>query len=306
MISQVRGNGRIPLQAFALVVGFWVSSVTSTVTRGDEPEGTCHLCGKIHRGACGPGYGTLGYGPPGDFPGYQGFSLKYHLGYGYGRKALGVGAFGGYPFYGGPGYPHPWPKLRRFCGIAPFPYYGGPGYSGFGYCNFYDEPGHLVVNENVVTEGARGTPGTEGGYGFGAGAPGDYGIFTGALPYPESYFAPYTAAAAAMGAAAPRPSSPAGAPTNITTSREFGIDEEPVVEADGVQAIKVSQVYPGTLAQKASLQPGDVIHSINHYVPTRPDDLGRIIANARPGSDLVMYVRKLSDGKEHVVTVQLP
>ena len=48
-------------------------------------------------------------------------------GYGYGGDALGVGADGGYPFYGGPGYPHPWPRLRRFGGITPFPYYGGPG-----------------------------------------------------------------------------------------------------------------------------------------------------------------------------------
>jgi len=184
MISQVRANGRIPLQAFALALGIWVSSVTSTVTRGDEHQGKRPMCGKVHHGAGGPGFGTLGYGPPGLFPGYQGFGLKYHPGYGYGGKALGVGAFGGYPFYAGPGYPHPWPHLRRFCGIEPFPFYGGPGFSGFGYCNFFDEAGQLVVNEDVVAEGDRGNLGSEGGYGYGVGAAGssDYGIFTGALP----------------------------------------------------------------------------------------------------------------------------
>jgi len=307
MISQVRGNRRIPFQAFALALGIWVSSVTSPMTHGDLYKGRCHVCGKIHHGAGGPGYGTLGHGPPGVLPGYYGFSLKYCRGYGYGGKALGVGALGGYPFYGGPGYPHPWPQLRRFCGIAPFSYYGGPGYSGFGYCNFYDEPGHLVVNEDVVAEGDRRGLGSEGGYGFGSGGSSDYGIFTGALPYPESYFAPYTAAAAASGSTAvPRPSNPSATGTNITTARDFGIDEEPLVDADGAQAIKVSQVYPGTLAQKAGLQAGDVIRSINHYVPTQPGDLGWIIANATPGSDLTMFVRKLSDGKEHVITVQLP
>ncbi len=305
MISHVRGNGGIPLQVFAVALGIWVSSVTPSTSRGDEHGGACPKCGKFHHGAGGPGYGTLGYGPPGVFPGYQGFSLKYHPGYGYGGKALGVGAFGGYPFYGGPGYPHPWPRLNRFCGITPFPYFGGPGYSGFGYYNFYDEPGHLVVNEDVVTEGDRNRPGSEGGYGIGAGAPSDFGIFTGALPYPESYFAPYTAAAAAMGAAAPRPTAPT-ATTNITTARDFGIDEEPVIDANGVRAIKVSAVYPESLAQKARLQPGDVIRSINHYVPTQPGDLGLIIANTTHGSDLIMYILKLSDGKEHAVTVQLP
>ena len=74
-----------------------------------------------------PAAGTLGYAKPGLYPGFQGFGLGYHLGYGYGGSALGVGADGGYPFYGGPGYPHPWPTLRRIGGITPFPFYGGPG-----------------------------------------------------------------------------------------------------------------------------------------------------------------------------------
>ena len=78
-------------------------------------------------GHTGPGYGTLGYGAPGIQPGFQGFGLGYHRGYGYGGDALGVGAEGGYPQYGGPGYPHPWPTLRRIGGINPFYFYGGPG-----------------------------------------------------------------------------------------------------------------------------------------------------------------------------------
>src|SRR5262245_60135764 len=52
--------------------------------------------------------------------GREGFGLGYHLGYGYGGRALGVGPFGGYAYYGGPGYPQPAPQLRRFGKITPF------------------------------------------------------------------------------------------------------------------------------------------------------------------------------------------
>jgi hypothetical protein len=42
--------------------------------------------------------GTLGWAEYGLYPGLYGFSLRWHLGYGYGLYALGVGADGGYPF----------------------------------------------------------------------------------------------------------------------------------------------------------------------------------------------------------------
>jgi hypothetical protein len=307
MILQVRINGRLRLKALAFALGTWVLSASSAVSGDGESEGKCQLCGKAHHGAGGPGYGTLGYGPPGVFPGYQGFSLKYHLGYGYGRKALGVGAFGGDPFYGGPGYPHPWPHLNRLCGITPFPHYGGPGYLGLPYCNFFGEPGQLVINEDVADEGDRRDQAALDGYGYGIGFAGssDYGMFSGAIPYPESYFAPNTAAAAAMGSATPLSSAPAPA-SRITTAREFGIDEELTVDAKGVGGMKVIAVYPGTLAQQAGFQAGDIIRSLNHYLTIQPGDLGWIIANATPGSDLTLYVRKLSDRKSHAVTVRLP
>jgi hypothetical protein len=99
-------------------------------------------------GLLGPGYGY----------GYQGFGLGYHLGYGYGGHALGVGPYGGYPKYGGPGYPV----------ITPF--------------NTFRPAGPLVVNEPVVREGND--------------SPLNYGCYTGVIPYPESLFAPYVDAAA--------------------------------------------------------------------------------------------------------------
>ena len=106
--------------------------------------------------------GTLGYGPPGLHPGFQGFGLGYHPGYGYGGDGLGVGADGGYPFYGGPGYPHPWPTLRRLGGITPFPYFGGPGYPTPDHPNYFGGVGPLVPDRPVVVveNEPRAPPGT--------------------------------------------------------------------------------------------------------------------------------------------------
>ena len=137
MISLVRGGGRFPWTALAWALGIWVFSGLSAIAYGDDVEGTIqqgHTHGFGDHNNSVVSQGTLGYGPPGLHPGYQGFGLSFHRGYGYGGYALGVGAEGGYPFYGGPGYPHTWPRLNRFCGITPFPYYGGPeqGYTHVG------------------------------------------------------------------------------------------------------------------------------------------------------------------------------
>jgi hypothetical protein len=145
----------------------------------------CARCGRDHPGQGhhhgAKGLGTLGYGPPGLHPGFQGFGLGYHLGYGYGGDALGVGAEGGYPFYGGPGYPRCDPTLRRFGGINPFPYFGGPGYPTPDHPNFYggvaaplvpDQPAVTIASEGYAPSGA-----------------GDFGGFTGAVPDAEARFA---------------------------------------------------------------------------------------------------------------------
>jgi hypothetical protein len=132
----------------------------------------------ITRGHGGLGYGTLGYGGHGLDLGFYGFGLSFHRGYGYGGRALGVGASGGYPYYGGPGYPSD-SHAQYFTGAPP-----------------------LVVARPVALEAFE--PGTPA-------FPGDYGPFTGAIPYPETLFAPYVNAAAATGSstgASPRPPSP--------------------------------------------------------------------------------------------------
>jgi hypothetical protein len=195
MISLVRGRDRLPLRALALALGIGVFSGSSVLAYGEGFEG---LGGMGQNGHGSLVYGTLGSGGSGLDPRFYGFGLSYHLGYGYGGSGLGVGANGGYPYYGGPGYPHPWPRLRRFCGISPFLFDGGPGYPSQDHPNYFGEIGQLVVDREVAIESDIPE----------LGSTRDYGCFTGAIPYPETFFAPYATAAAASGSAGARPLSP--------------------------------------------------------------------------------------------------
>jgi membrane-associated protease RseP (regulator of RpoE activity) len=293
MIARARSGGGFALKALVAALGIWVfSGSLATSHAGDVEEAG------PPPGPDGFGFGTLGWAPPGYYPGVYGFLLRFHPGYGYGGESLGVGAFGGYPLYGGPGYIHPAPPLNRFGHILPFTYYAGPGYP----FNFRD-PGELVVDQPVVVQMSGPDPGHSGGpvYDYNVG----YGPFTGMRPYPESYFAPYTAAASGS-SVGPNPFYPSLTATNISGVRNLGIDEEPVVEADGARAIKVASVHPGSPAQQAGLQVGDVIHSVNGYLTQQAGNLAWIIANQAPKKLLTINVRKASDGKEHTVTAQLP
>jgi hypothetical protein len=324
MLLLMRGGGRLPLKAVSLALGIWLFSGSLAV--GDDHGSVFDHDGRFKHSNLG--YGTLGWAEYGLYPGLYGFSLRWHSGYGYGRYALGVGADGGYPFYGGPGYPHEPPHLRRFGPTEPYAYFGGPGYPIFGWSNFFQDIGGLVVDKPVVSIGE---PGEFGYVGVnGEKNPGaDFGQFTGALPYPETYFAPNAAAAAGSSGAEglPKPAMPLpttppatvpglpsaplspapGEMTNVHRPvRYLGIDEEPVVDAAGVQGIIVTQVYPGSAAEKARLHAGDVIHSINGYLTTERGNLPWIISVATPNNVLKMNVRTASDGKVHTILADLP
>ena len=108
MISDVSGGGGLPVRAFALTIGICVLSASADMADDGCVDG-------------------VGYG----------FPLKYHSVYGYGGRGLGVGVFGGYPFYGGPGYPFLEPNLNRFAKNTPFPFNGGPGYPRYGRSNYF-------------------------------------------------------------------------------------------------------------------------------------------------------------------------
>jgi hypothetical protein len=284
--------------ALLLALGIWVFTVSSPTAYGGDRHGdefeSMGQKGHNHQGRLG--YGSLRHGGPGLYPGYQGFGLSFHPGYGYGGHAVGTGDEGGYPYYGGPGYPHLMPQLRRFGKLTRLPYYGGPGYPTADHPNFYAGVGPLVVDQPVAFQFDRREPGYADGY----------GPFTGALPYPGTLFAPYATAAAISGSYR-EPGSPDPSMTALPArGRNLGIDEEPVVEASGVRGLKVSKVYPGTAAERAGLQAGDVIHSINGYLTQERGNLAWIIANATPNNLLTMKVRTKSDGEEHTITAQLP
>jgi hypothetical protein len=211
MTLHVSGRGGISLKPITVAIGccLLVSPFAQAQENGSavDPTRNYQEAKKGHSVKKMSAGGTLGYGPPGLYPGFQGFGLGFHLGYGYGGDALGAGAEGGYPFYGGPGYPHPAPRLRRIGGINPFCYLGGPGYPTPDHPNFFGGFGPLVGDDPVVRVQMTG----------GAAAySGDYGTFTGAVPDAETRFAPFTAQAAAGASSMrvrPAPVAPLPAPS---------------------------------------------------------------------------------------------
>jgi hypothetical protein len=324
MLSLVRGSGRPPLKVFALAMGIWV--FCGSFAMADDSGHADFAEGRFKHNNLDQG--TLGWAEYGLYPGLYGFSLRWHRGYGYGRYALGVGADGGYPFYAGPGYPHEWPRLRRFGPATPFAYYGGPEYPCDDDFNYYRGIGGLAIEKPVVTIGEPGD------FGYvnenGDVAPGrDFGPFTGAIPYPETFFAPYTSTAATTGSigaegpaklmtAVPSPSAAGAGPPaisvapavgdmsrSLTLGRDLGIDEEPVADPAGVRGIQVTTVYAGSAADRVGLRARDVIHSVNGYLTTQRGNLAWIITAAAPDNVLNMSVRRVADGKEHTIVVNL-
>jgi hypothetical protein len=151
---------------------------------------------------------------------------------------------------------------------------GYPGYNIYGNYGVYGYPGSGI-------EGGQSNSGYDPGFG-GYPSYGGYGINT-RLPY----------ATRSVGAPA-------------TQRRLLGIDEEPVVVADGVKGMKVGKVYPGTAAEKAGLQAGDVIRSVNGYLTEQRGNLAWVIANAMPKNELRLDVQTVKDGQTHLITATLP
>ena len=311
--------GRWPLAA---VAGAWALTLTAASAEAGDGTPAAPQPAAKRLGLFGPrkpkgindgpvaDAGTLGYGPPGVQPGYQGFSLKFHPGLGYGVGARGVGGEGGYPLYGGPGYPHPAPDLQRTRRIAPFAYFGGPGGPTPNCPQYFGaDAGPLAPDPQVVT--------VEGD----APEAGSFGLFTGAIPYPEATFAPssgpaYAGTGGGSGATSGGPGTagrtqpptpPVGDEPGARpeTNQMLGVDVEPFVDATVARGLKVIGVRPGGVADKAGLAPGDVIRSINGQLPEQPVDLTRIIARAAPEYVLVVDLRA-ADGAIRVVTIRLP
>jgi membrane-associated protease RseP (regulator of RpoE activity) len=152
------------------------------------------------------------------------------------------------------------------------PYYGGyrnanPGYNIYGNFGVYGYPGSGPVGGAVNS-------GYDPGYG-GYPSYGGYGIVNST-----------------------------GSPAR--PARLLGIDEEPVVMADGAKAMKVGKVFPGTAAEKAGLQAGDVIRSVNGYLTEQRGNLAWVIANAAPKNELKLTVQGANDKNTRVISATLP
>jgi hypothetical protein len=313
------GRG-LPSTALVLASGALLVAVLQSVAFADGCAGAgqqCSSCGVTHP----PSTGTWGLWKFGQSAGYYGFGLGYHLGNGYGGDALGVHPDGGYPFYGGPGYPACDPPLRRFGHINPFPYNGGPGYPSPAFPNAFGGTGPLVPDQPVVTLV---------GNGYDGGIPSGFGPYTGGVPDAEAMFASSTIAASAAGSAegrsrtppafpssnaAPAPgihpsqarvSPPSDAAVRLSShTHSLGIEVEEVTASGGLAGIKVSKVHPGGAADQAGLHPGDLIQSINGYRTTQPGNLTWILGNAATDDLLVMHVHTANGRKEQTIRAQL-
>ena len=165
--------------------------------------------------------------------------------------------------------------LRRNPNRGFYPYYGSsapPGYNIYGNYGVYGYPGSGI-------EGGASNSGYDPGYG-GYPSYGGYGIANIANRNLNSAMPP------------PR-------------QRLLGIDEDPLVLPDGAKAMKISKVFPGSPAEKAGLEAGDVIRSVNGYLTEQRGNLAWIIANAMPNNQLKIDVQKAKDGQNHQITATL-
>jgi membrane-associated protease RseP (regulator of RpoE activity) len=92
---------------------------------------------------------------------------------------------------------------------------------------------------------------------------------------------------------------------SVPRRRLLGIDEEPLVLPDGAKAMKIGKVFPGSAAEKAGLQAGDVIRSVNGYLTEQRGNLAWVIANAAPNNQLKLSVQTARDGQTHEVVAVL-
>jgi PDZ domain len=287
MFSQMRPSvGKLSLMALVLALGVWSLSGASAFGHGGGGGGGGHGGGGFggggHMGGMGMGgMGMGGMGMGGRMGGMGGFGGGRFGGFGnrgFGFGGLGFGGLGFGGFF--PGFYGFYPGFYDYgLGYGGYGGFGGMGYGGYGGLGY-------------------------GGYGgLGYGYPG-YGYAMNAYPY-----SPYAGAMPASGGFGYN--SAYVAPTSAATMtgiqrRYLGIDEEPMVGSDGSKAMKISNVYPGTAAEKAGLKVGDVLRSVNGYLTEQRGNLAWIIANATPNNELKLSVQTAKDGKTHQIIATLP
>ena len=155
---------------------------------------------------------------------------------------------------------------------------------------------------------------------------GDYGPFTGTIPYPESTFAPYatqeagdssedTGASRPSARSQPRPQPPTPSPSLSTAEAVqgspdarslLGVDTDAVVNAGSARGLKVTRLQPGGFGDKAGLKVGDVIRSANGFLTEQPGHLSWILDNATPGGVITLTVLSASNGEVRTITARRP
>jgi hypothetical protein len=291
-----RIGAKLSLMVLTLALTTWLAGGVTAFAHGGGGGG-----GGGGHGGGGFGGGGFGGGHMGGFGGgFGGFGGGFGRGFGggfgrFGYPGFGFGGFGwGYPWYG---YGYGYPGYGYGLGGYGLGGYGLGGYGlGYGYGG-YGLGGYGMGGYGMGGYGMGGYGMGYPSYGYGMGYP-NYG-------YP-SYGYGVASANPASGAGfsySPAYVAPgqAGAPTMVNGRRILGIDEEPVVLADGRKAMKITNVYSNTGAQTAGLQVGDVLISANGYLTEQRGNLAWIIANATPGSELKLVVRTRNDGKDHTI-----
>ncbi len=294
MFSQLRcGGAKFSLAALVLALGLWSLSGAPAFGHGGGGGGG----GGGHGGGGGfgggghmGGMGMGGMGMGGRMGGMGGFGGGRFGGFGnrgfggFGNRGFGFGGLGFGGFYPG------------FYGFYPGFYGYGLGYDGYG-LGYGGYGGYGLGYDGYGGMGY-------GGYGdMGYGYPG-YGYATNAYPFSPSVGAMPANGSFGYNAAYVAPAS--GATTPGMQRRYLGIDEEPMVGSDGSKAMKISNVYPGTAAEKAGLKVGDVLRSVNGYLTEQRGNLAWIIANATPNNELKLNVQIAKDGKTHQIIATLP
>jgi membrane-associated protease RseP (regulator of RpoE activity) len=214
-------------------------------------------------------------------------------GHGGGGHWGGSSHFGGYPYRG----------FGSGLGYGAYLDFGGMGYPG------YPGPINSMAPATVWTPWSwmtsSGYPGPTDGFGYGTAYGFPLGVFGYGSPYPDPDW-PSGVIRRAPRHRGLRTVRVAPAVDPATNRRRYlGIEERPVLDPDG-PGMEVVRVAPGTAAERAGLQVGDVIHSINGHPTQRPGDLYRIIHQAAPEGILNMSVRTASDGDAHRIIARLP
>ncbi len=81
------------------------------------------------------------------------------------------------------------------------------------------------------------------------------------------------------------------------------MDLEPAADPDGRKGMKIVNILPGSTAERAGLQVGDIITRPTATSPRNADNSNWIITNAAPDNILKLIVRKASDGQEQTVRI---